>query len=347
MRIEQIVVPCKGQVELRSAELDERLAPDEFLIRTERTFISAGTELAIYTAREPGVNQKGSWCAYPFCPGYANVGIVEKAGTSVSRVAKGERIFTFGPHASHVKYRQDDFVAAVPSGMDSGVAAASRMAGVAVSAAVLADRSLHQPLVLVFGLGMVGNLAAQSFQILGGKVVGVDPLPARRQLAERCGIARTLAGGEVSGLKQALQQLVGREQADICIDASGLTPVVMQALALTANLGQLILLGSPRLPVDGNLTAVFQEIHIRNIVVRGALEWCLPAYTAKAFWGDRTPPLVSIAEKQQMIFNWMLDGRLAVEPLISHRLPPGSIHDAYEGLLRSPSEYTGVVVEWS
>ena len=346
MKVSQIVVVEQGQVELQSLDFDASLAPTEFLIRAERTFISAGTELSIYTGTSPGVRQKGSWCAYPFRPGYANVGMVEQVGGAVSRVSKGQRVFSFGAHASHVKCSQDDLVVAVPGGMDPGVAAASRMAGVATSAMVLADRSRHHPVVLVFGLGMVGNLAAQAFQILGGKVVGVDPLAARRRLAERCGIARTLDGGGVAEVKQALHHLVGREQADICIDASGLTPVVVQALALTANIGQLILLGTPRTPSEGNLTAVFHEIHSRNIAVRGALEWCLPAYTAKAFWGDRTPPLLSICEKQQMIFDWILDGRIAIEPLISHRLSPARIRDAYEGLLHSPSEYTGVVIEW-
>ena len=249
MNIKQVIVAGKLQVELQTVELDEHLAADEFLIRTERTFISAGTELAIYTGNEAGVDQKGSWCAYPFCSGYSNVGIVEEIGAAVIRVSKGQRVFTLGAHASKVKYNQNDLVVAVPEGIDPGVAAASRMAGVATSAMVVADRSLYQPVVMVFGLGLVGNFAAQSFRILGAKVVGVDPIPARRQLAENCGISHTLPGGETSELKQGLKRLFGVEQADLCIDASGVTPVVLQALALTADVGQLILLGSPRVPV--------------------------------------------------------------------------------------------------
>jgi threonine dehydrogenase-like Zn-dependent dehydrogenase len=347
MKIKQVIVSGKLQAELQTVELDERLEADEFLIRTERTFISAGTELAVYTGREAGVDQKGSWCAYPFRSGYANVGIVEEVGAAVTRVSKGQRVFTLGAHASKVKYNQNDLVVAVPQGMDPGVAAASRMAGVATSAMVVADRSLYQPVVMVFGLGLVGNFAAQSFRILGARVVGVDPIPSRRQLAERCGITHTLPGGETSELKQGLKRLFGVEQADLCIDASGVTPVVLQALSLTADLGQLIMLGSPRAPMEGNLTALFSEIHRRNIVVRGAMEWFLPAYRANAFWGDKTPPLLSLCEKQRMIFDWIADDRLKVEPLLSHRLAPGKIQEAYEGLLNSPEEFTGVVLDWS
>jgi len=235
----------------------------------------------------------------------------------------------------------------VPDGIDPAVAAASRMAGIATSAMAIADRSLHQPVVLVLGLGIVGNLAAQSFQTLGGKVVGVDPIATRRQLAGRCGIARTLPGGSTSEIQQGLKRVAGVEQADICIDASGLTPVVLQALALTANVGQLILLGSPRAPFEGNLTAAFSEIHLRNIVVRGALEYFLPAYPVQSIWGGRTPPLISLWEKQRIIFDWIADRRLVIDPLISHRLPPEQIRDAYEGLLAAPEAFTGVVLDWS
>lgn len=347
MQIRQGVIVDKRQVEMQTLSMDEALGADEFLVRTERTFISAGTELANYTAKEPAVYQKGSWCAYPWRAGYANVGVVEALGPAVTRVAKGQRVFSYSAHVSHVKIRQDAFVVAVPDGLDPAVAAASRMAGVATSAMAIADRTLHQPVVLVFGLGIVGNLAAQSFRILGAKVVGIDPLAARRRLAERCGLTRTLPGGDPSDIKAGLQRLVGVEQADICIEASGLTPVVLQALALTANVGQLILLGSPRAPLEGNLTAAFNEIHVRNIVVRGALEYFLPAYPVQSIWGGRTPPLASLWEKQNIIFDWIADGRLVVEPLISHRLPPEKIRDAYEGLLASPEEYTGVVLEWS
>lgn len=337
----------KRHVELQSAALDTKLADGEFLIRTERTFVSAGTELANYLAKDPAVYQKGSWCAYPWRPGYANVGVVEATGGAVTRVKKGDRVFSLAAHASYAKLSQNDLVVPVPDGMDPAVAAASRMAGVATSAMAIADRSMHQPVVLVFGLGIVGNLAAQSFQILGARVAGVDPIPSRRHLAERCGIAHTLAGGDTVGIKQGLKQALGVEQADICIDASGLTPVVLQALGLTASVGQLILLGSPRAPFDGDVTAAFSEIHLRNITVRGALEWFLPAYPVQSVWGGPTLPLVSLWEKQRIIFDWISGGLMKIEPMISHRLPPESIRDAYEGLLAAPEEYTGVVLDWS
>ncbi len=346
MKICKAMITGQKKVEIQDAEIDGNLGPDELLVKTECSFISAGTELSIYTAKEEAVFQKGAWCAYPWNPGYANVGTVEAVGKSVTRTKAGGRVFTFGPHSSHFKYSQEALVMPVPEGIDSGIAAASRMAGVATAAMAMADRSLHRPTVAVFGLGMVGNLAAQSFRILGANVVGIDPIQARRKLAEACGIRSTLAGGEQKMLEEGLTKLTGSSKIDICIDAVGHTPVLLQALSVTANVGQLILLGTPRAPVSGNMTSAFNEIHLRNITVRGALEWCLPVYPPVGMFGYRTLPLLSLFDKQKMIFEWIRDGQLMIEPMVSHRMPSSKIGDAYEGLLGNPDKFTGVVLEW-
>lgn len=345
MQIQQVIVTGQNQVELQDVEINERLGPDEFLVKTECTFISAGTELANYTGKEPQVFQPGSWCAYPWRSGYANVGIVTAVGPAVTRVQAGQRVFTFGPHASVVKGSQRGLVVAVPDGMDPAVAAASRMAGVATTAVAVAEIGL-QPWVVVFGLGMVGNLAAQAFRILGGRVIGVDPMPARRALAERCGIPHTV-GGMPAEAQDAIARITGGRLADITVEATGLTPVVLQALKATANVGQLVLLGSPRAPFDGSLTAVFSEIHLRNVTVRGALEWILPDYPPVATFGGRTLPLLSTHDKQAMIFDWVLRGDMQVAPLISHRLPARQVKTGYDGLLHHPETFSGVVLDWA
>ena len=59
MKIRQVIVTGQNQVELQDVELNESLGPDEFLVDTECTFISAGTELANYPGKEPPVFQTG------------------------------------------------------------------------------------------------------------------------------------------------------------------------------------------------------------------------------------------------------------------------------------------------
>lgn len=115
----------------------------------------------------------------------------------------------------------------------------------------------------------------------------------------------------------------------------------------TGKLGQCILLGSPRAPFDGSLTAVFSDIHLRNITLRGALEWVLPEYPPVGTFGGKTLPLLSRYDKQAMIFDWVQGGDMQVAPLISHRLPARQVKEGYDGLLLHPETYTGVVLDWN
>jgi threonine dehydrogenase-like Zn-dependent dehydrogenase len=211
------------------------------------------------------------------------------------------------------------------------------MAGVAMTAPIVADLRGDQS-VAIFGLGLVGNLAAQAFHIRGCRVIGVDPVAARRALAERCGIQVTTGGDEESVRAFILAQTDGRG-ADITVDAVGHSAVVRQALLATASYGQVIILGTPRTPVEGDLTEILADVHLRFITVRGALEWQLPMYPDA---GNH----ISQYSKQQMIFDWIARGLLQVEPLISHRLSPQEIKTGYEGLFRQPETYTGVALIW-
>ena len=339
MKIREVVVTGQNQVELQTAEIGTpTLASNELLIDTEYTFISSGTELANYTGREPKVFQKGEWCEYPWRSGYANVGIVREVGADVTRAAPGDRVFTYGRHASTIQYSQDRLVAPVRAAVDSAVVAASRMAGVAMTAIVVGEIGTN-PWVVVFGLGLVGNLASQMFRIHGCRVIGVDPVAERRALAQRCGIEHTV-GGDADEAQAQIQEITNSDLGNITVDAVGHSGVVMQALRATASHGQIIILGTPRVSVPGDLTDLLSETHLRWITIRGALEWCVPMYPDI---GNRT----SQWSKQQTIFDWMARGHLQVEPLISHRLKPEQIKQAYEGLLNEPNVYTGVVLDWT
>ena len=339
MKIRKVVVTGQNQVALQIGEFDDSvLSPNEVLIDTEYTFISSGTELANYTGKEPKVFQKGTWCAYPWRSGYANVGIVRDVGVNVTRAAPGDRVFTYGRHASTIRYSQDRLIASVGESIDPGVVAASRMAGVAMTAIIVSEITMNAR-VIVFGLGLVGNLAAQMFQIHGCRVIGVDPVENRRKLAERCGIEQTV-GGNTEEVQAQLQELTNGELGHITVDAVGHSSVVMQALRATASHGQLVILGSPRVSVTGNLTELLSDTHLRWITIRGALEWCVPMYPGT---GNR----VSQFSKQQTIFDWIVRGELDVESLISHRLNPDQIKQAYDGLLNEPNVWTGVVLDWN
>ena len=340
MKIRQVVVTGKEQVELQALELDESpLKPAELLIESEMTFISAGTELANYTATDPSVYVRGSWCEYPWKAGYANVGTVLEAGEKY-RDLIGERVYTNGQHASVHRYETDvqfKLLARVPQSLPSSEAVAARMAMVAICG-LDASRPQYIRTVVVFGLGMVGNLAAQLFRLTGAQVIGVDPSETRRAMAKECGIDHVISGSEAEVTAQ-IAEITHGQMANVTVDAVGNSAICLQALRLTATSGELVVLGTPRTRLEGNLNEIFNTAHTRWVTIRGALEWNVPTEGALPFdYSQR--------KKLEAIFRWMADGRLNVKPMLTQVLKPEEIKSAYEGLLREKETFVGVVLKW-
>jgi 2-desacetyl-2-hydroxyethyl bacteriochlorophyllide A dehydrogenase len=340
MKIQQVIVTGKEEVALYPLELDEKnLAPNETLIESEVSFISAGTELANYTAADKNVYVPGSWCAYPWKSGYANVGVVLDAGTQFKDLI-GKRVFTNAWHGSIHRYLTDlryKLIVPVPEGVPSEEAVALRMAMVAMSA-LDASKPQYIRWVVVIGLGMVGNLAAQLFRLTGAQVIGVDPSATRRRMAKECGIPHVIAGTEAE-IAEQVKQITGGKMANVTVDAVGHSAIALQAVHLTASMGEVIVLGSPRSEVAGNLTDVFGAAHYRWVTVKGCLEWNIPT---------ESPLEWEYTQQKRMaaLLGWLADGRLKVKPMITHVLPPKEIKTAYDGLLHKKEDYVGVVLRW-
>ncbi len=344
MRNRYLLFTDVKQVELHEEDLSGP-PPGSALIRSEYTFISAGTELANLTGKDPAVFQPGSWCAYPWRPGYAQVGRILSVGDGFQRAAAGERVFTLGGHSDYAVLSNDDLLIPVPDDLDSVDAVASRMAGVASAAIVARPPAWYERgWVTVFGLGMVGNLAAQCYRALGARVIGIDPVESRRELAKRCGIAHTVAAGP--GVADGIKDITGGEAPHIVVEATGRSEVAIQAIDGVGNHGHVVLLGSPRAPFSGDITGLLSSIHLRNLTVHGALEWSLPATQPPGFNSVDSRPARNLTDKQNMIFDWIRDGRMLVRPLISHVVTPAEAADAYAGLLEHPQRYTGVAINW-
>jgi NADPH:quinone reductase-like Zn-dependent oxidoreductase len=167
---------------------DRPLAGHEVAGRTLVSLISPGTETSCsgfhLAAERPRVG------------GYAAVFEIAAVGAAVRGWAVGQRALCFGPHASWQRRAESDLVA-VPEDLPVDQAPFARLMGVGWS--TLTTTTARPPdRVLVLGLGLVGNLAAQLFQAAGYVVTAVDPNASRRQLAERCGIGdvRPSAAGQ-------------------------------------------------------------------------------------------------------------------------------------------------------
>lgn len=332
MNANSIVFTAENTVEYQNRELDLPARDDLVVVQTESSIVSAATELACLRGTE-------SWARFPFVPGYGSVGIVQEVGQAVTQVQPGDRVFTYGRHEQYSVARA--VLEKIPDTLKGEQAVFARMAAVAMTALRVADAELGDK-VCVIGLGLVGNFAAQLFTLAGCDVIGVDPSPTRRGLAEKCRIFKTLAPGD--GLEAEVKKLTNGRKCRSVVDATGMPAVIEKAPALAGKNGELILLGSPRGTYRTDLTAFLNYSHLSghgSITIKGAHEYRFPV---KEDPGQNYRH--SFQSNVRIILDRIADGRLHTNVLITHRPKPESCVEIYRELRQHPDDFMGIVYDW-
>lgn len=330
-----VYCPSRGVVKLIEEELvTDNLAPKEVVIENETSIISAGTELARIHEWEEG-------SPFPYRPGYGAIGKIVEKGGEVSDFTVGERVYYAGKHAAYNRFlhgqnHQWGNMVKLPDALDPRDAVVGTMAQIAMTAPTITELR-HRDRVVVFGMGVVGVLAAQLYKLRGAQVLGVDPSAERCKIAEACGI-EAVAFAPANQITSLRERFDGKGP-EVCVDASGLTPVVATCIEAVGDFGQVLLLGSPRKPYEANLTKSFSSIHTRGLVVRGAHMWRFPMF-------DDRNQKTSVSWMFQTVFNSIADGSLVVRPLVSHVIKPEHAVATYEALYESPSDFAGAVIDW-
>ncbi|HIG18608.1 MAG TPA: zinc-binding alcohol dehydrogenase [Candidatus Handelsmanbacteria bacterium] len=335
MQIRELMIPEPGRIELVEGDLDDGLAAHEVLIQTEFSVVSAGTEGAGFTGL---VKQMpfGDGGQYPRNTGYGNLGHVLAVGSADVGCAVDDRVLSFSSHASHVKADSRRMVLPMPKGTGQHLAF-TRMAGVSIAA--LRSSSV-QPgdTVLVIGAGLVGNFAAQLFRLAGADVAIADLSNLRLERARQCGIERT-CNVDSQQLEDFVKEWTEDRGVRVSIEAIGISEIVAQAVNCTGRHGEVILLGSPRAPAVFDATPMLLRIHLEAIRMIGSLEWRWPQHET-----ERSRDLDA---NYRQLARWIADGRLAVEPLLTHRAAPADCQQIYDGLTGRREEFLGAVFDWS
>jgi alcohol dehydrogenase, propanol-preferring len=178
----------------------------------------------------------------PFIPGHEGVGIVEELGPGVTEVAIGDRVAmpwlgyacgtcdycvsgweTLCESQQNMGYSIDGgfgeyaiayarYVVKVPVGVDPFDAAPLTCAGVTTYKAIKVAGTRSSDLVAVFGVGGLGHLAIQYAAIAGGRVVAVDVLDDKLELARELGAEYTVNASREDPVA-AIKALGGADQA--------------------------------------------------------------------------------------------------------------------------------------
>jgi S-(hydroxymethyl)glutathione dehydrogenase/alcohol dehydrogenase len=165
--------------------------------------------------------------------------------------------------------------------------------------------------VVVFGLGGVGLSAIQGARIANAdKIIGVDRNPRKKALGERLGMTHFVNPADVQGdLVPYLVDLTGGG-ADFSFECIGNVATMRQALECChKGWGQSVIIG---------VAGAGQEITTRPFQLVTGRVW-----RGSAFGGARgrsdVPKLV----------DWYMDGKIEIDPLITHRRKLGEINEAF------------------
>ena len=341
MRARQLTVVEPYKVELREVTLADP-APNQILVATECSAVSAGTELAVYTGTHQWLKDPTlpDW-KFPFRPGYSAAGRVLKVGSEVKDWQEGDRVSYPGNHASaelltlgHERGR----LWKLPEGLSAEKASLACISRYGFGAAVRAGLTLGRS-AAVLGLGIIGQFAARGMVAAGCyPVVGIDSVSMRRNAALQGGINHVIdppAGDTLAQLKEILKA----RGAEVVADATGIPDAVPVAMSLAVDGGQVIVVGSPRGKAQN--VNFYDDLHRRYIEVSGAHGNMLFESGHHRLAGTW-----DINKAQNFLLGALASGRLCLKGLVTHNLAPAELGDAYEGLLKDKGNWLGVVLHW-
>ena len=359
MKIQQIAFTDIKHAELLEREISDELKPHQALVKAENTIVSPGTEsrgfMGLAGVGFDGVSHPGRGAAndpeatdvarprpgddlYPQFIGYGHIGRVLEVGANVTMCKPGDRVLTRSPHASLVKANAGRLAVPIPEDVPGEELAFARMAGISVTA-VFSSSVKPGDTVLVMGLGVIGNLAAQLFQIAGAEVVASEISPFRVEKAKACGIERVVNPNEIDLAKYVMDWTRGRG-VQIAVEAAGRSELLAEAVLLTRAYGETISLGSPYESAVFDATPMLRKIHSQCIRLIGSLSARWPAEEV-----DRVRH--SLFGNFTHVANWIASSRLKVKPLLTHLASPADCQEIYTGLTQKQDEYLSAVFDWS
>ncbi|MEM7468274.1 MAG: bi-domain-containing oxidoreductase [Pseudomonadota bacterium] len=340
--------------------------PGSLLIRTRKTLVSAGTERMLVDFGKGNLLQKAQQqpdkvrqvlekvktdgviptvdavrnkLDTPLPLGYCNVGTVAESG--VSEFAVGDRVASNGKHAEYVLVPQNLCVK-IPNTVDDESAAFTVIGAIALQGIRLIRPTLGET-VVVTGLGLIGLVAVQLLRAHGCRVLGIDMDPEKLAVAGQLGAETVNISDGQDPLAIAEQFSRGRGVDAVLITAStkSNTPI-HQAATMCRKRGRIVLVGVVGMEMS-RADFYEKEISFQVSCSYGPGRYD-PDYEEKG--QDYPYPYVRWTEQRnfEAILDMMADGRLDMQPLISHRYRLDQATEAYE--LISAGKPLGVVLDY-
>jgi 3-hydroxyethyl bacteriochlorophyllide a dehydrogenase len=307
-----VVFADAGRLDLRDVTLRDP-APDEVVVATQYSSISAGTERLLFDGKLPGMPH----LRFPLVPGYEAVGIVTEAGADVTGVAIGDEVFVGGSMC----YTD---VAAAFGGQSS------RLVKKAAQVVPLHGIPLaHAPLIALAATSLHG---IRRLGDVRGKRIGVLGMGAIGQFAGRFAVAEGAHVFEADSNEQRLGKTPGiatfsldgpppAEPFDAIIEATGKSELIAACASSIVSGGTIMLLS-----YYDRLTTNFVPLFLKE-----------PSLVVSREWSHS-----DLIEARDAIAS----GTVAVGDLAGDAYPIDRYESAYAAAFGDPSTLK-VILQWA
>lgn len=325
-------------VEIREAQLSPP-APDQVLVRTLCSAISAGSELIVYRGLAPvempvdaNISALEGTFTFPVKYGYSTVGEVISIGQDIPTEWKGRTVFSFHPHESHFLAAASALFPLPKSLMPEDALFLPNME-TAINFLMDGQPMLGEQ-VIVFGQGIVGLLTTTLLALHPlARLITLDKYRLRREYSLKAGAHASIDPGEIDLIPTVLSSSnsEGSSQgADLVYELSGSPPALDQAISVTGFNGRLVI-GSwyGKRPVSLNLGGHFHRNRIR--LISSQVSTINSIFLGR--WNTH----------RRLDVAWKLLEKIHPARYITQRFPFSEASKAYEFLDRHPEESMQVI----
>jgi 2-desacetyl-2-hydroxyethyl bacteriochlorophyllide A dehydrogenase len=332
------------------------LLPGTARVRTLYSGISAGTEMTAYRGSNVYLTKQwdpaqrlftagGRSFAYPVTGwGYSEVGeVIECApdldGTDGDGTAAGLRVgdvvYGIWGHRSEAVLPAAALAGRqIPPGVDPVAGVFARVGAIALNAVLAADLHLGET-VAIFGQGVIGLLATRLAVLSGARVIAVDNILPRLELAGRLGASLTLDAADDTVTVAEGIKATAPEGADVAIEISGSYRALHEAVRSTAPGGRVVAAGFYQ--GEGAGLHLGEEFHHNRIQIVASQIGGVPAGLAGRWTTERL---------HRVVMGLVADGSIDVAPLISHVVPCDDVVEAYRLLDEHPAQTLEMVLDF-
>ena len=277
--------------------------------------------------------------------GYSAAGTVLEVGTDVTEFHQGDRVACAGVgYASHAEVLAvpKNLCVRLPAPVSFDAAAFSTLGAIALQGVRLTEPTLGES-VVVIGLGLIGQLAVQLLKANGCRVFGIDLDEKKIELARHFGAELGCAPG--NDTKRGVMEWSRGRGADAVLitAASSSNQPVELAGEISRPKGRVVVVGAVGLNIPR------KPYYDRELTFRISMSYGPGRYDPEYEERGHDYPFGYVRWTEgrniEAFLDLLAEGRVNVEPLITHRFKLAESERAYE-LITGDEPYLGVVLQY-